>query len=138
MSKDYQIKYQEQPAWAIIGGGISEYNKQQAGPDNGKNLCFVVQGPDEEIIGGVIGSTHWEWLNIDLMWLKEAFRQQGYGSQLLTKAEEEGRKRGAKYAYLDTFSFQALDFYKKYGYEIFGELNDFPQGHTRYYLKKNL
>lgn len=53
-------------------------------------------------------------------------------------AEDEARKRGAKHAYLDTFSFQALDFYRKYGYEIFGELQDFPVGHQRYYLVKQL
>jgi hypothetical protein len=39
---------------------------------------------------------------------------------------------------LDTFSFQAPDFYKQHGYQVFGELQDFPSGHQRYYLKKQL
>jgi hypothetical protein len=38
----------------------------------------------------------------------------------------------------DTFSFQALDFYKKHGYVVFAKLNDIPPGHSRYYLKKLL
>jgi hypothetical protein len=42
------------------------------------------------------------------------------------------------HAYLDTFSFQAPDFYKKLGYEVFGELQDFPHGHQRYFMKKRL
>jgi ribosomal protein S18 acetylase RimI-like enzyme len=62
----------------------------------------------------------------------------GFGRQLLALAEEEARQRGAEYAYLDTFSFQAPDFYKKQGYEIFGELPDFPPGHQRYFLSKKL
>ena len=47
-------------------------------------------------------------------------------------AEEEAGKRGAKQAYLDTFSFQVPGFYQKLGYEIFGKLDDFPAGHQSY------
>ena len=135
---EYRITAEEQPEWSIIGGGISEFNTQQAGDDNGKNLCFVLRGPDDVVVGGVIGSTHWNWLYINLMWIREDLRGQGYGEQLLAFAEEEGRKRGAKHAYLDTFSFQAPGFYKKYGYQVFGKLADFPEEHQRYYLKKDL
>jgi GNAT superfamily N-acetyltransferase len=138
MDEAYQIVYKEEPAWEIIGGGISHYNEQQAGDDQGKNLCFVLQSPDQEIVGGVIGSTHLDWLYINLMWIKEELRGHGYGHRLLTLAEEEGRRRGARHAYLDTFSFQAPDFYKKHGYQFFGELRDFPPGHQRYFLTKPL
>ena len=47
-------------------------------------------------------------------------------------------RRGCKNAHLDTLSFQALDFYKKYGYIVFGQIADLPPGHTRYYLRKTL
>jgi hypothetical protein len=39
---------------------------------------------------------------------------------------------------LDTFSFQALGFYEKLGYRIFGELGDVAGGHKWYFLKKDL
>jgi GNAT superfamily N-acetyltransferase len=138
MDQEYDIVYMDQPAWSVIGQGITEYNTEQAGDDHGQNLCFVLQGPDEEIVGGVIGATHWDWLYVNLMWIRHDLRGQGYGHRLLTLAEEKARERGAKHAYLDTFSFQAPGFYKKYGYEVFGELADFPTGHQRYYLKKQL
>jgi ribosomal protein S18 acetylase RimI-like enzyme len=138
MDEEYQIVELEQPEWGVIGGGISDYNTQQAGAENGQNLCFVLHGPDEEVLGGVIGQTHWDWLYISLMWIKEEFRGQGYGGRLLALAEEEARGRGAKNAYLDTFSFQAPGFYEKYGYQVFGELKDFPTGHQRFYMKKQL
>lgn len=132
------IDYVEQPEWGIIGPAIHAYNIQQAGEDHGQSLCFVLRSGDKEIVGGVIGATHWNWLHVDLMWVKEELRGRGYGHRLLTLAEEEARKRGAEHAYLDTFSFQALDFYKQHGYQIFGELPDFPPGHRRYYLTKQL
>jgi GNAT superfamily N-acetyltransferase len=138
MEDDFQIKSLDKTEWGIIGGGLSEFNQQQAGDDHGKNLCFVITGPDNEILGGVIGATYWGWLYINLMWVKEDLRGSGYGSRLLQKAEDEARQRGAKQAYLDTFSFQAPDFYTKHGYKVFGELPDFPEGHQRYFMKKIL
>jgi GNAT superfamily N-acetyltransferase len=141
MDAKFQIMSIDDPheiPWGIIGGGISTFNEQRVGDDHGKNLCFVLKSPDGEIVGGLIGATHWEWFYINLMWLKEDVRGKGYGYRLLDLAENEARQRGAKYAYLDTFSFQAPEFYKKYGYEVYGELSDFPQGHQRYFLKKQL
>jgi len=40
---------------------------------------------------------------------------------------------------LDTYDFQALAFYQKNGYEVFGILENCPApGHIRYSLKKSL
>jgi GNAT superfamily N-acetyltransferase len=138
MKEEYQIVYLDNPEWGIIGQGIADYNKLQAGDDRGKNLCFVLKGLNQEIVGGVIGATYWDWLFINLMWIKEELRGRGYGHRLLTLAEDEARQRGAKNAYLDTFSFQAPDFYKRHGYQIFGQLQDFPAGHQRFFLTKQL
>jgi len=138
MAEEYQIVKLDDPAWEVIGQGITEYNTQQAGEDQGKNLCFVLQNPDGEIVGGVIGATYWDWLYVNLMWLREDLRGQGFGKELLSLAEEEALQRGAMDAYLDTFSFQAPGFYQKQGYEVFGQLDDFPTGHQRFFLKKKL
>lgn len=139
MVRECEIVPLDEPAWGVIGPGINEYNRQQAGDDSSQMLCFVLRGAgQDEILGGVIGVTYWEWLHLDLLWLKAEYRGQGYGRRLLVAAEEEARKRGAKNAYLDTFSFQAPDFYKQHGYEVFGELEDFPPGHRRYFMRKQL
>jgi len=141
MDEEYQIVYVDKPeqsAWGIIGHGIHSYNEQQAGDNKSQRLCFVLNAPDQEIVGGVIGATYWDWLYIDLLWVKDELRGRGYGHRLLTLAENEARQRCAKNAYLDTFSFQAPDFYKQHGYQVFGELRNFPAGHQRYFLTKQL
>lgn len=138
MTNDYTITFTDQPAWDIIGGGLTIFNHQHAGDDRPQRLCFVLKVPDGAIVGGVIGIVYWDWLAVDLLYLPEELRGQGYGSQLLTVIEEEGRRRGARHVHLDTFSFQAPEFYQRHGYRIFGELSDFPPGHTRYYLTKEL
>ncbi len=141
MENTYPIIYVEKPeqsVWGLIGKGLNDYNIQQAGDDNAQRICFAVQGPDQEVVGGVIAAIYWDWLYIDLMWLEEKHRASGYGSRLLTLVEAEARRRGARHVYLDTFSFQAPDFYKKHGYQVFGELRDFPPGYQRYFLTKEL
>jgi GNAT superfamily N-acetyltransferase len=141
MGEDYQIIYVEKPGdaeWSTIGGGIGAYNAAQAGDDGGQLLCYVLQGADDTIAGGVIAAIYWDWLYVDLMWIREELRGQGYGRRLLTMVEEAAKQRGATKAYLDTFSFQAPGFYKKHGYEVFGALEDFPAGHRRYFLTKEL
>jgi len=140
-NEEYRIVCVGEPGraeWMAIGGGIGAYNEQQAGDDSSHSLCFVLRGPDEEIAGGVIGAVHYTWLYVDLMWVREDLRGQGYGHRLLTLVEEAARDLGAQHAYLDTFSFQAPGFYEKHGYQVFGELRDFPPGHTRTYLAKQL
>jgi GNAT superfamily N-acetyltransferase len=138
MDEEYHIENLEQPAWDIIGGGINHFNHQRAGEDHAKSLCVVLKTPSGEIVGGAIGATYWDWFHLDLMWVKEELRGKGYGTLILLQAEEEARRRGATYVFLDTFDFQAPEFYKRYGYEVFGELPDFPAGHTRYFMKKRL
>jgi len=141
MNEEYEIVYEGKPAesaWGIIGHAINDHNEQHAGDDKSQRLCFVVRGPDGEIAGGVIAVVYWDWLAIDLMWVKEELRGRGYGHRLLTMVEDEARQRGARHVHLDTFSFQAPEFYEKHGYRVFGELAEFPAGHQRYYLTKDL
>jgi GNAT superfamily N-acetyltransferase len=128
----------EESVWGIIGQGINAFNKQQAGDNKFQRLCFALYAPDNVIVGGVIGEVYWEWFHLDLLWVKEELRGRGYGHRLLAHAEDEARDRGAKNVYLDTFSFQALDFYIQHGYQVFGELHNFPPGHQRYFLTKLL
>lgn len=141
MNEEYRIARLDKPddaVWEVVGHGIDRYNVEQAGESHGEQICFVLYAPDQEVAGGLIGSTHWGWFHINLLFVREELRGCGYGHQLLMLAEAAARELGAKHAYLDTFSFQAPDFYKRHGYRVFGELRDFPPGHQRCYLTKEL
>ena len=132
------IEKPEEAAWGIIGGGLSAYNIEKVGDNKFERLCYAIQNESDEILGGILGEIYWGWLYVDLLWVKGELRGQGYGHQLLTKLEAEAIQRGAKHAYLDTFSFQVPDFYKDHGYEVFGELDNFPPGHQPYFFRKKL
>lgn len=141
MNAGYTISALAKPddaVWEVVGWGIQHFNEQQAGDTQHRSLCFVLRAPDQSVAGGLIGSTYWNWMYIDLLFVKEGLRGIGYGHRLLEMAEEEARQRGAKHAYLDSFSFQAPDFYARHGYQVFGELADFPAGHKRFFFTKRL
>ena len=138
MAEEFTITCLDEPAWDVIGPGITRYNTEHAGSDRAQWICFVLRAAGGEVLGGVIGAVFYEWLHVDLLWLPEEHRGRGFGRRLMALAEEEGRKRGAKSAFLDTFDFQAPGFYEKLGYQVLCGLPDFPPGHTRYYMSKTL
>ena len=88
--------------------------------------------------GGLSGNISYGWLFIDTLWVAEEARSQGQGRGLMLAAEEEAESRGCHRAWLDTFSFQARAFYEKLGYAVFGELEDYPPGHRRFFMRKAL
>ena len=90
------------------------------------------------LCGGLLGSTVWEWLQIDALWIHDSLRRRGLGTRLLLRAETHARSLHCRFARLDTFDFEARGFYESHGYEVYGELPDFPVGHTQFHLRKAL
>lgn len=89
------------------------------------------------IIGGIVGEFCWNWLEIHYLFVEEEYRKFGYGRALLREAEKMAIERKCDFIKLDTLSFQALDFYLKEGFEIYGSIEN-AGGHTHYYLKKDI
>lgn len=99
----------------------------------------VVEDINGDIIAGIISRMYcWNCLYVDTLWVKEEYRKEGIGSKLLKEVEKEAVEKGCYLIHLDTFDFQAKVFYIKQGYEIFGTLDECPQGHKRYFMKKNI
>lgn len=96
------------------------------------------QPGDGKVLGGIVGSTYWDWFDMNFLWIDDALRGTGLGARLLEQAEAECVRRGVYDITCDTADFQALSFYQKHGFEIFGTLPNRPPGHTSYYLRKSL
>ena len=110
-------------------------DEAQTGPACVRKLAVFARR-DTEIVGGLFAYTHWNWLEIRHLWVAEALRHQGLGRELVLAAEREARLRGCDHAHVDTYSFQAVPFYERLGYAVFGRLDDYPPGHTRVFLQK--
>lgn len=117
---------------------LVRFNDGRAAPESHHDLV-VLSRLDGELVGGLIGYTHWDWLFIKQLWVAETLRRHGVGRSLMRAAEHEAHARGCLHSHCDTFDFQALPFYQALGYRVFGQLEDYPPGHTRYFLhKRNL
>ena len=114
------------------------FNESVAESPNKKAFTISAKDKGGSLIGGINGYTHWKWLFISSLWVTNEHKGQGVGSRLMEMAEAVAKERGCQNAWLDTFSFQALPFYKKLGYAEFAHLEDYPPGSSRHFLRKKL
>lgn len=112
------------------------FNQEQAGPFQDVRVVLTVRGAGGELLGGLVGLGFWNGLFIDLVWVDEPARGRGIGTALMRAAESEARKRGWQVCFLSSWTFQAPGFYRRLGYEPFGELKGMPPGHTRTWFAK--
>lgn len=89
-------------------------------------------------LGGLTARISYSRMFIELLYIPPEQRGTGIGRQLMEKAEDVAREAGCIGIWIDTFSFQAPEFYRKLGYVEFGVLNDYPPGHSRHFLHKTL
>lgn len=102
-------------------------------------LQFIAKDTDGSEIGGVLGGIDcYQGLEISILWIKQEFRKKGLGTLLLKHIENAAIENGATISVLDTFDFQAEEFYLKNGYKIIGEIQDYPKNHKRIYFSKQL
>jgi ribosomal protein S18 acetylase RimI-like enzyme len=116
---------------------LEAFNRRFVSEDR-RPLAVFLRDEDGQLHGGLVGSTLWGWLHIELLWVEEALRGQGWGGRLLTAAEGEAVTRGCRNAFLTTMSFQAPEFYRRHGYEVIARMDGFPPGHSLLTLTKEL
>ena len=121
----------------VLPNGLEAFNESRW-PDHQPWRPLAVFARDgESVVAGLAGETYSGWLFIRYLWVSDALRGQGIGRELMGAAEGRALERGCHSAWVDTFSFQAPGFYRKLGYDQFGEL-DYPPEHKRFFLKKRL
>jgi GNAT superfamily N-acetyltransferase len=129
-----------------ILAGLRAYNRERFGPAKWRaapslrwrELAVLLRDGRGRVLGGMVGHTFWGWAYIELFWLPASLRRKGHGAKLMQLAEAEARRRGCLGIRLDTASFQAPDFYRKLGFELYGVIDDFPPGHRAFYFMKRL
>jgi len=137
----YRLKLETEPAYADVRfllDRLYSYNVERTGRDDGQWVAIFSRDEKDQIVAGLHGWTWGGWLKVNYLWVSAEERRRGRGRQLLLTAEAEARKRGCSHATLNTFSFQAPDFYQRLGYRIVATLEDLPEGHRQYTLVKDL
>ena len=122
----------------VVQEGLALHTVAATGQAEYYPMSIFLRDEHEEVLGGLLGHIWGKWLFVTHLWVAECVRQRGYGTKLLLAAERYAVERGCRNVELHTFSFQARPFYERLGYEVFAALDDFPPGHTNYFLRKHL
>lgn len=120
-----------------LADGLEAYNERHWPGHQPWQELGVFLREDGRVVGGLFGETYAGWLFIRYFWIADHLRRHRLGAGLIATAEQRARERGCHSAWVDTFSFQAPDFYRKQGYEEFGRLPYPPKG-ERIFLRKAL
>ncbi|WP_051765394.1 GNAT family N-acetyltransferase [Streptomyces sp. NRRL F-5135] len=100
---------------------------------------FSVKVTDEagELVGGLAA---WTWggpCGIELLWVREDSREDGWGSKIIRTAEAEARRRGCDRVAVSSFTFQAPGFYQRHGYVETGRTLGIPGGYADVHMFKS-
>lgn len=107
------------------------------------SFVLTARANDGSLVGGLSASSSYSWLLIKTLWVDSAYRRMGAGAALLESAEAHAATElGCHAAWLDTSNPDAMQFYVKFGYEVFGQLSNgpgqMPELHRRWFMKKAL
>jgi len=117
---------------------LEAYNHTQTGANDKIPITTIIRQPDGALAGGLFAFISYGWCVVELLWVDEQYRGNDLATNMMNHVEQYALNKGITRFKLETGSFQALDFYKKLGYEVYAQLEDYPIGHTNYYCRKLL
>ncbi len=122
----------------FVRDSLDEFNMVTMNDRNYSPVNIFVRDETGTIAGGILCDLWGSWMHITYLWVADGLRDQGYGTQLMLAAENEAREKGCRGIFLETHSFQAPDFYTRFGFQVVGELKDYPPGHSQFLMSKSL
>jgi GNAT superfamily N-acetyltransferase len=132
------LNFDDAPTPELRGALAREINDfhSRTVPHQSRRFGMRVTDGAGALMAGLVGVISWDWLFIEALWVGDSLRGLGVGRHLMQKAEAHALMNGCHSAWLDTF--QARPFYEALGYEVFGELGQFPGGQNRYFMRRSL
>ena len=92
---------------------LKEYNLRHREASQNVPVGVFLEDEMGQKLAGLTGETFGNWLCIQYLFVSKQLRGQRIGSKLLETAEAEARKRGCKYAFVDTFFFSGVRILQK-------------------------
>lgn len=135
ISNEMNPRYKEYVKNKMIAFNLKHFPDDLKGRYQELNLHLV--NAEGQVFGGIVGEFCWNWLEIHYLFVESEFRKLGFGRKLMQEAEKLAKEKQCDFIKLDTLSFQALDFYIKEGFQVFGTIENAGR-HTHYYLKKEI
>ena len=117
---------------------LAAFNTAATGASDRDAFSAKVIDEAGELVGGLAAWTWGGLCGIELLWVREDSRKDGWGSKLLRAAEAEAHRRGCDRVAVSSFTFQAPGFYERHGYVETGRTLGIPGGNADVHLFKSL
>lgn len=114
---------------------IQEYNSSYM-CDSGDFSCHIEE--NGQLVAGIVAEAAFDTLEVEFLCVREPYRKKGYGRALLGHVENMARDNGIKRVILNTYSFQAPDFYRSMGYTELFCIDPCFKDSKQYYFIKHL
>ncbi|UTH14807.1 GNAT family N-acetyltransferase [Macrococcus equipercicus] len=119
----------------MIHSKIKEFNK----PNWGEWEEFNYHIKDGSIvIAGIVAESRYQTVEIEFLYVDNEYRKQGLAKQLLDYLEIVAKKQGMTSILVNTYSFQAPEFYLKMGYELLFKIEKAFGNVDQYYYRKQI
>lgn len=93
---------------------------------------------DDKTIAGIVAGSTYDTLEIDYLFVDEEYRRNGLGTKLMKHVEDLAKSNGIKTILVNTYSFQAPEFYKKLGYKEMFVVDPCYKDYKQYFFIKKL
>jgi len=121
-----------------VDAGLHLYNLAAADLAAVRPLACFSRAKSGEVIGGLRARQWGRAVEVQQLWVDERHRRRGVAARLMRMLEQAAVERGATVIYLDTFSFQAPEFYRRCGYESVLRIDGFPDGIAKHLMTKRV
>ena len=119
--------------------GIRSYNRMHLPEGEVHAVGCFAKDENGKTMGGLTGEMFKNTVFVEFLWVDAESRTSGLGSQLMSMLEDKVKPHGVTHVYLDTYSFQALEFYLKLGFEKVGQYSGYPaEGIHKHFLQKEI
>ena len=122
----------------VIKNGIRTYSEAYEPEYESVDFYKKLVDKDGRFIAGVMADVDKGGNGfVDALFVEEPLRRQGLGTYFMQEVEKLAKENGA-FMILTNAGDWNVDFFKKNGYLLRGELKDVPKGHDCYELYKNI
>ena len=122
----------------VVDEGLGAFNAEAADTKAIRRFACFARDAEGRVVGGALARTWGTSCEIQVLWVARDLRDRGIGRRLVRRAEEHAVRLGCNLLYLETFTFQAPDFYARLGFRTALELPGFPDGASKLILTKEL
>jgi GNAT superfamily N-acetyltransferase len=122
----------------VLDDGLYEFNVATTGHTDGGLFGVFLREPHGTVVGGANG---WIWggtCHVQFLFVPAQLRGLGHGSRLMAAVETEARTRGCVRIILETYDYQAPEFYRRLGFAAAAAIEEYVQGHRLFVLVKRL